>query len=356
VRAAFRVDASQRIGIGHFMRCLTLADALARDGAQVRFVCRQLNASLRDLLVQKGHELSMLDGGGEQGGLDELAHASFLGTSQQRDAAETLRALSGSAWDWLIVDHYALDARWESALRKVAHRVMVIDDIADRAHDCDVLLDQNLYPDMETRYVGKLSDRCRSLLGPRYALVRDEFRQLRQRIVPRSGLVKRVLVFLGGADPENMTGRAIEAIHKVGVDAVDVVVGAENPHREAIEAVCRSRGYDCHVQTTRMAELMAAADLAIGAGGSASWERCCLGLPTASVAFAENHVRIAAALDEVGACVFLGNQFTATQQRMEDALRALVRDRTRLAEISSKAFSLVDGHGSARVRDTLLSQ
>ena len=356
MKVAVRVDASAAMGAGHVVRCLSLADGLRSRGARVSFVSRALPAHLATILESHGHEVLSLDGSAPREAVEDLPHSAWLGTTQAADAADTAHALGGSRYDWLVVDHYALDARWETPLRASAGRIAAIDDLADRSHDCDVLLDQNLYPDMETRYVGKLSDRCRSLLGPRYALVRDEFRQLRQRIVPRSGLVKRVLVFLGGADPENMTGRAIEAIHKVGVDAVDVVVGAENPHREAIEAVCRSRGYDCHVQTMRMAELMAAADLAIGAGGSASWERCCLGLPTASVAFAENHVRIAAALDEVGACVFLGNQFTATQQRMEDALRALVRDRTRLAEISSKAFSLVDGHGSARVRDTLLSQ
>src|SRR5262245_37993623 len=116
MRVAFRVDASQRIGIGHFMRCLTLADGLKHDGAHVRFVCRHLSAGLRELV--RGHELSMLEGNEAPGGLDELAHASFLGTGQHSDAADTLRALSGQAWDWLIVDHYALDSRWESALRQ----------------------------------------------------------------------------------------------------------------------------------------------------------------------------------------------------------------------------------------------
>jgi len=355
MRAAFRVDASQRIGIGHFMRCLTLADALQRDGGETRFVCRQLGASLRDLLVQKGHEWSMLEGGGEDGGLDELAHASFLGTSQQRDAADTLRALSGPAWDWLIVDHYALDARWESALRNAARRVMVIDDIADRVHDCDVLLDQNLYPDMETRYAGKVPAHCRVLLGPRYAVLRDEFHRLRGPVAPRAQPVKRVFVFLGGADPDNLTERAIEAIHKAGNGALaaDVVIGAENPHRSAIERACEQYGYACHVHTPRMAELMAAADLAIGASGSASWERCCLGLASVSVAFADNHLEVARALDRVGASVFVGDQKTASIERIARALGVLMSDQNLRLQMSSKAHSLVDGLGCERVRDVL---
>ena len=354
MRVAFRVDASRKIGYGHFMRCLTLADALKPGGAQVRFVCRHLPDGLRALLSPRGHALAVLNGAAEAPEPEALPHAHFLGTSQQRDATDTLQALSGAVWDWLVVDHYAIDARWESVLRQAARNVMVIDDIADRTHDCDVLLDQNLYPDMETRYAGKVSDRCRSLLGPRYALLRDDFRQLRERTEPRSGLVRRIFVFLGGADPENLTERAIRALRRSGDGfAVDVVVGGENPHRAAIEDTCRSFGYECHVQTTRMAELMAAADLAIGAGGSASWERCCLGLATLSVAFADNQVRIAAALDSAGACLFLGDQFTATEQRMAEGVRTLVEDRRRLSEISRNAFALVDGRGAERVRDTL---
>ncbi len=358
MRVAFRVDASAQIGTGHFMRCLTLADALKRRGGRVRFVCRHLPESLRTLLKPSNHELALLNGSVEAEALDELAHAHFLGNSQRSDAAATLRALSDSAWDWMIVDHYGLDARWESTLREAARRVMVIDDIADRVHDCDVLLDQNLYPDMDARYVGKVPDGCQVLLGPHYALLRDEFPQLRERSKPRSGSVRRILVFLGGVDPENLTARAIEAVNDLGLTnlLVDVVIGADHPHRLAIEAACKTYRYSCHVQTTRMAELMSLADVAVGAGGSASWERCCLGLATASVAFADNQVEIAAALDHVGACVFVGNQHAATQQKIAAELGTLIADQARVHAISRKAFSLVDGRGSERVREIVCSR
>ena len=178
---AFRVDASTQIGTGHFMRCLTLADALKQHGAKIRFASRHMPEYLRDMLVVKGHEFMLLDSSPSDAISDGLSHANWLGTSQHADAQDTVQALSGQTWDWLIVDHYALDARWESALRQTAKNIFVIDDIADRQHDCDVLLDQNLYADMDSRYTGKVPAHCQLLLGPRYALLRDEFRQLREQ-------------------------------------------------------------------------------------------------------------------------------------------------------------------------------
>jgi len=292
-KVAFRVDASAQIGTGHFMRCLTLAYELTQRGAQIRFVSRHLPEYLANLLAAKGYELAMLDSAENDADLDELAHAHWLGCSQAQDAKDAIKALSDSVWDWLIVDHYALDSRWESRLRQTAPKILVIDDIADRQHDCDILLDQNYYADMNTRYAGKVPDHCRLLLGPRYALLREEFRQLREQLEPRTGSVHRILVFFGGMDADNYTGRAIQALTDIGVAdmQVDVVIGAQHPCREAIEAACLRHHFTCHVQTSRMAELMAAADLSIGAGGGATWERCSLGLPAIAISTAENQRR-----------------------------------------------------------------
>ena len=195
------------------MRCLTLADALKQCGARIRFISRELPVHLRNMLVTKGMELVSLEGN-VVGSLptDELVHAHWLGTSQAQDAEATIQALSDQTWDWLIVDHYALDARWESAMRQTTKKIMVIDDIADRKHDCDVLLDQNFYADMQTRYVDKVPAHCQLLLGPRYALLRDEFRKLHEQVQPRTGSVKRILVFFGGVDADNYTGLAIDAL------------------------------------------------------------------------------------------------------------------------------------------------
>jgi UDP-2,4-diacetamido-2,4,6-trideoxy-beta-L-altropyranose hydrolase len=348
---AFRADATSQIGMGHFMRCLTLASELKQRGAHIRFVSRGLPLHLRDSLAEMGMEFVALDSDGAQFSADDLAHANWLGVSQAQDAQSAVQALSGRLWDWIVVDHYALDVRWENALRGTAKKIMVIDDIADREHDCDLLLDQNFYADMQTRYTGKVPSYCKLLLGPNYALLRDEFKKLREQVKPRTGVVNRVLVFLGGVDADNYTGQAIEALS--GIDArdihVDVVIGAQHPCRIRVEEACAERGYHCHVQTNRMAELMATADLAIGAGGSASWERCCLGVPALLVALAKNQIEIAQALDAFGACVYIGTKETVNSLTFQNEIENLLGNQGRLEMISRQAFSLVDGVGVNRV-------
>jgi UDP-2,4-diacetamido-2,4,6-trideoxy-beta-L-altropyranose hydrolase len=271
MRIAFRVDANRTIGTGHFVRCLTLADALKQRGAEVRFVCRELLDVFDGMLAARRHELVRLP-----------AHA--------EDALETAHGLSDRPVDWLVVDHYALDARWEKLLRGTAGRILAIDDLADRYHDCDVLVDPNVHANMTDRYAGKVPPHCQLLVGPRFALLRDEFRQRHEQVRVRGGRVQRLLVCFGGVDADDHTSLAIEALSRVmAVDlTVDVVIGAEHSRRGQIEAECATLGFSCHVQTDRMAELMAAADLAVGAGGGTTWERCSLGLPALAFAVADN--------------------------------------------------------------------
>lgn len=353
-KVALRVDASTQIGTGHFMRCLTLADGLQQRGVQTRFISRYLPEHLQSMLSAKKHEFMLLSGDQNNMCMDELAHACWLGVSQEQDAGDSTQALSDAHWDWLIVDHYALDFRWESILRRTAEKILVIDDIADRQHDCDLLLDQNLYSNMKARYENKVPAYCQLLLGPRYALLRDEFCQLHDRIKPRRRSVKRVLVFFGGIDVDNYTGNAIEALSKMDLPDlhVDVVIGIEHPAREQIEADCARLGFICHVQTNRMAELMAMADLAIGAGGSAVWERCCLGLPTLTLCVAKNqHKQITDAAFECllyapkleGELIFAIARHVDTLME-NDCLRTV---------FSLNGMQVVDGRGLLRVIGSL---
>jgi UDP-2,4-diacetamido-2,4,6-trideoxy-beta-L-altropyranose hydrolase len=347
MKIAFRTDASTKIGTGHFMRCLTLADELKKQDAHIRFLSRNLPTHLSDLLRIKGIEYISLGAIEVDGSIDELAHASWLGINQAQDSQTTIKALSDQAWDWLIVDHYALDARWEKALRPSVKNIMVIDDLADRQHDCDVLLDQNYYADKQTRYKDKVTVDCKLLLGPNYALLREEFRFLREQVKVRNGYVKRVLVFFGGVDADNYTFKAIEVLAEVSPGLqVDVVIGAQHPFKEMIEKACIKHGYVCHIQTLRMAELMLEADFAIGAGGSASWERCCLGLPSLLVALADNQIAIARELSAISACVYIDN---GNEANLKKWLTQLIANQELIQKISENAFSIVDGLGVCRV-------
>lgn len=351
MNVAFRVDASRLTGSGHVTRCMALASAFVARGSVTTFVTRELPAHLRSWLASQRHDVLDLP---ERPAVARHPEEEWSLEQQQLDARQTLACLAARAVpDLVIVDHYGLGWEWESAMRAADVRLMAIDDKA-RRHCCDILLDQNLHADMEARYRDRLPVGCRALLGPAYALLRPEFARLRQSIAPRDGTIGRVFVLFGGTDPHDLTSRAVAAVHSCDPQlSVDVVIGADHPDPAGVITACARYGYSCHVQSTRVAELMATADLAIGAGGSASWERCCLGLATISVAIAENQIDITMALAGVGAGVHAGDRDAATVRRMAGLLSELQAQPQRVATMSARAFDLVDGRGCERVIDAL---
>jgi UDP-2,4-diacetamido-2,4,6-trideoxy-beta-L-altropyranose hydrolase len=351
---AFRVDASLQIGTGHLMRCLTLAVALKQHGAHVHFVCRHLPEHLANQLSDAGISWTVLPA--MEGPLDELPHSAWLGCSQGQDAEATLVALSGAKWDALVVDHYALDHRWHGCVRQSIACLMVIDDLADRVHACDLLLDQNLQGDEGARYQGRVPDSCRQLLGPNHALLRPEFARLRAGVKLRTGDVRRILVFFGGMDAGNDTLPTVQALAQMPLEGkhVDVVIGAQHPARPAVEHACKQAGFTCHVQTPHMAELTAEADFAICAGGIALWERCCLGLPTLTVATAANQleqVRHAARLGAVHSPLLAIGDVDGLMRHIASAIQSP----DLLHAMSRTAMGLVDGKGAQRAARALLS-
>lgn len=356
MRILFRVDASLIIGTGHVMRCLTLAKALVANRAHCYFACREHPGNLIDFIRQQGFEVVALPIPKDQrpseaeAEVSALAHSAWLGCDWATDAAQTKVGTGGTANDWLVVDHYALDASWESAMRNVAKKIMVIDDIADRHHDCDVLLDQNYYSGMPTRYAGKVPEHCQLMLGPRYALLREDFRKLREQIKPRTGEVRRILVFFGGVDPDNYTGLAIKALARLDIEgiAVDVVIGAQHPARDEIRQMCAANGYNIHIQTSRMAALMAEADLGVGAGGSAIWERCCLGLPTLCICIAENQ-RIQLIDAAEAGLLYSPSSKGSVIELLCQHLKSLFENAPLLKQISRSQMKVVDGLGAERV-------
>lgn len=353
---AIRVDASNEIGSGHFMRCLTLADGLKEKGAQVYFVSRYLPEHMASILVKKNHGLiKLVDGYGRESD-GKLAHSHWLSTSVEVDAQECIRLLGNQSWDWLVVDHYALDARWESALRRVVGKILVIDDLADRQHDAEVLLDQNLYPAMAKRYVGLLSSGCLTLLGPSYALLRHEFVEARASTSPRNAEVRKFFVFFGGSDLTNETEKSLAAIAALRRQdiLVDVVVGAGNSNLQTIEEFCALvPGARFHCQVDNMAQLMSQADLALGAGGSTTWERCALGLPALVLSVADNQIAIADGVDRVGAHRHLGLSRNVSIAQLTAAIEAIISKPEFLKEMSRSASALVDARGCERVIKTL---
>jgi UDP-2,4-diacetamido-2,4,6-trideoxy-beta-L-altropyranose hydrolase len=355
-RVVVRVDASIEMGMGHLMRCLSLARALADNGARVFFLLRSHAAGLTPLIEGGGHSVRLLpdpDRRPDAPAADGTAHAHWLPTTWQKDAEQTLEAIDRvGPIDWLIVDHYALDARWERMQRSRGPRILAIDDLADRDHDCDILLDQNLVLDMERRYRARLLPACQPLLGPAYALLRSEFAGQRKSLIGRSGKVGRILVCYGGSDPGNETAKALSAIKSLSLPwlAVDVVVGLSNPHADSISGLCREMPLaELHRGADNMAELMTRADLAIGAGGVMSWERCCLALPTIAVDIADNQIGALTALASSGAVAYLGSASSVTVDQVAGTIRSMLDDPARTRTMGEAARALVDGLGTSRV-------
>jgi len=358
---AFRVDASTLIGSGHVMRCLTLAGALTEKGARCYFVMRQKPGSLADAVRSRGHQVLMLSSAGaEQSASDfenEPLHASWLGVSWETDASDTLQALKGKELDWLVVDHYALDHRWESRVGGCCQRLMAIDDLADRKHQCDVLLDQNLGREPRD-YDGLLPGHTRRLIGSDHALLRPEFARARALSLQarQSREPGNILVSMGGVDAANVTVDVLRVLDTIEIGAsyrVTVVLGAACPNINEVVEQAESMHLDSRVlvNANNMAELMSQADLAIGAAGGSAWERCCLGLPSLLVVMAENQRPGAEALKQAGASISLGWP-DAIEETLPRAVRE-VFEAGRLLEMSQNAAAICDGLGVQRVIDAL---
>jgi UDP-2,4-diacetamido-2,4,6-trideoxy-beta-L-altropyranose hydrolase len=354
MKAIFRVDASLQAGSGHVMRCLALAEALRERGAQTYFICREHLGNLIALLGQRNMQVRALAapvGKDAAYGKDYLL---WLGVPPADDASQTIEALKGDRPDWLVVDHYALGKDWERLLRPHVGRILVIDDLANRDHDCDMLLDQNFSADGDLRYIALVAPQCKVLLGPRYALLRKEFSVIRERLGPRQHGLGKILVFLTAGNDQGETLKAMRGLELFGKAArVDVVVGKANPNNAQIEKKCDENRWQYHCQVDDMAGLIVSADLAIGAGGSSNWERCALGVPALVAILAENQAPIAQALGRAGVIYNLGWGRDLQPMDYANALAALSEDR--LAAMSQKSLELVDARGTERVSSLLLA-
>jgi UDP-2,4-diacetamido-2,4,6-trideoxy-beta-L-altropyranose hydrolase len=359
-----RADASVQIGSGHVMRSLTLADELRANGATVRFASRDFEGNLCAHIASKGYSVDILARPTSSHNLPDDEYSQWLGVPLETDAAETIVALTqaNTPIDWLITDHYAIDARWHKLLRPQVGQIMVIDDIANRAHECDLLLDQNFYDNAESRYISHVSLECRLLLGPEYALLRPEFRETRELVgerLLRNGKLERIFVFFGGTDPSNETAKVVHALGIQDVRGIhaDIVVGIANPHRHEIEQRCAALP-NCtfHCQVSNMAELMMKADIALGAGGSTTWERCSLGLPTLAIIIAENQAEMTETAARHGVQWNLGWHTNVTSDMIAEALRERAAHPEEVREYSHRGYALVDGLGAKRVAMSVATQ
>jgi len=352
MKVFFRVDSSLKIGTGHVMRCLTLAQVLKENGANVEFICRKHEGSLIDKIRSIGFHVNELEVLDEIEVDAKLAHSHWLGATQQQDADDCIDILKAEKSDWLIVDHYALDEQWQKRLKPYYEELMVIDDLADRKHQCDVLLDQTFGRQQED-YSTLTPKGCKLLLGSQYALLRPEFFKWRSYSIRRRSKVefKQLLINMGGVDADNITGSILDELKICNLPndiSITIVMGVSAPHLESVKLKAVTLPYktEIKVDVGNMAEIMANADIAIGAAGATTWERCCLGLPTIQIVTAENQNTIAKSLAKKNAVKLL-------QDRKE--LSSMISDATGwMKDISDITRQISDGQGLMRVASVII--
>jgi UDP-2,4-diacetamido-2,4,6-trideoxy-beta-L-altropyranose hydrolase len=339
MRVAFRADASIALGSGHLTRCRALADELRERGARVQFFTSD----------------------GEDSGPEYLRAAGFPVHLLKHTAVEQIDEMSAALattapWDWLLVDHYAIEAGAHRAWRAHAGRIAVIDDLADRELDCDLLLDQNYNALQPGRYDALVPRACMQILGPHYALLRPEFSQQKRVSNDRGDPVNRLLISLGGSDPDNI---AAHILRSLSVDEfaqleIDVLAGQANPHFDELLAVAGERPHTrVHRHVDDPWQAIARADLIIGAGGGSTWERCCLGVPSAVISLADNQRENARKLGEAGYTMYLGDASRLSPENIRNTIGCLIANPALRQHLSDMGQSLVDGKGARRVANIL---
>jgi UDP-2,4-diacetamido-2,4,6-trideoxy-beta-L-altropyranose hydrolase len=370
-RVVFRVDSSFVIGTGHVMRCLTLADRLTLEGIECLFICRQFSGDIINHILSQGYFVHVLKHGNiislesgtsnslESGGDDGDLYSQWLGVSQDVDSAQCESFLSEINPDLLVVDSYSLDYQWELKVKKYCRFLLVIDDLANRRHACEILLDQN-FGRVISDYYQLVSEKCQLLCGSDYALLRPEFSRLRTESLKKRDYIKchKLLITMGGSDIDNATSSILLGLKensKSSQLAITVVMGQSAVWVREVQNLAANLSLNIEIKfaVPNMAELMMQNDVAIGAAGSTSWERCCMGLPTFMVVLAENQKFIAQKLAFSGAGSILPYR---SDNKAEFEINNTFFDLKRLRSMSEISAKIIDGQGLNRLSSIIIKK
>lgn len=349
---AFRADASIQIGSGHIIRCLSIADQLKAQGHQCFFISRNHDGNLVDFVTQCGYQTSILENDQENTELLlKTEYQKWLGVSEEYDAEQTanLIATQHQQIDWMIVDHYGLSANWEISLKKIAKHILVIDDLANREHDADIILDCGVI-NSETDYNLLNRSEAKILLGAKYALLRPEFAEYRKKVktnkIAFTTQKLKLLINLGGVDKDNLTTQILNIIENTVFPyeaEFTIIMGLNAPWKSTVIEKAKQLKHSTQVlvNVSNMAELMVNHDLAIGAAGSTAWERCCLGLPTIMICMADNQKMIAKGLHDLGVTISLDQ--TEIETKLSTVLQGITPPQLR--EMQRKSMQITEGLG-----------
>lgn len=345
----FRVDSSLQIGSGHIERCITLSKQLIKKGMKIHFICRNHIGHMEKRIKQEGFDVTILPIKKSISNKLNInyknKHKSWLGENWDVDAKETSEIILKKKPQWLIIDHYAIDIKWENLIKSLTGvKIMVIDGLANRHHNCEILLDHTYSQNNNLRWKSLFPSHCKLLSGPKHALLRQEFISEKKKLSKKTGKIKRILISFGGYDRINATKKTLEAIISLNKSdiLIDVVVGNHFPYISQIQKLCNEFSYiKLHIQPLKIAKLMSLADLSIGAGGTMVWERCYLGLPALLISIADNQRRQAAAVHSYGALINLGFYKKNIDKVIIKELNKLFRDKKKILSMNRKCLNLM---------------
>ena len=333
----FRVDSGVRIGSGHMFRCITLAKALKNHN--IIFLCKEISLEFRKLCKNNNFQIYYIR---KNRSLEKKIDSNL-------DSKKTIEIIIRKKInpDLIIIDNYYINNNWEKALKKYVKKIVVIDDFINRKHDCDMIINQNLSKKQIKKYQLSFPENCFKLFGPKFAILRNEFIENRKRVKTRES-IKNILISFGSSDPTNETIKAIRAMKDFQKYKIDVVVGTLNRRKNVIKKICSNfNNLKFHLQTDKMALLMRKADISIGAAGTTSWERCCLGLPTIVSILSKDQLIIVENLVTQKTIINLGFSKDVKEQDYLNTFKSL--NNTNLKKMSEKCMKIVDANGSIRV-------
>ena len=338
-----RVDSSTKVGYGHLIRCLALADTLKKS-FKINFICTNLNGNLISQICKKKFEVFRFNTKSQR-------------INVKKDAEKTISIIKKhrNKKSLLILDSYILSQEWENRVRPYVKRLIVIDDLMDRKHSCDLIIDQNLHTQMNSLYNKSVLKNCVKLLGPDYAILRNQFIAQRKYARIRSLPIKNILVSFGGTDNENHTLHALTSLKKLNSDVnVNVVTGTANIGKKIIKNFCKKNfNYNYFEQVENMAKLMQIADLCIGSSGTTTWERCCVGLPAIAIVASNDQKDIASAVSKNKCIINLGKIKKSDNVNYVRLMKNLKN--SELQNMSRNCMKLVDGKGAARISKYIFS-
>jgi UDP-2,4-diacetamido-2,4,6-trideoxy-beta-L-altropyranose hydrolase len=356
-KVVFRVDSGSHIGIGHVMRCLTLGREL-KNTFEVLFICKSHLGSNYEIVEAEFSVHKIPDTVDKNLSDSEKSdYSNWLGGTQEKDATETNKILNSlNDLALVIVDHYSLDKVYESNLN--TPYVMVIDDLMNRSHNCDILLDQNISADL-FQYKKLTNERCKTFyMGSSFCLLRPEFREEKLRINSRifNKEIKNIVVFFGAADVNNDTLKFMNAVMPDFGTKFKFTLILSEKHQDFQKC---SDMVSIYSNVTLMGfsknfmELMKSADLFIGAGGTTTWERACLGIASALISVADNQKLVCEKLQSESVCYYLGESNSMSKEKWNWFFTEIVPQKAMWYDFRNKSFSLVDGEGAVKIANDL---